>query len=154
MTKRFGVGILAGALIAAAFVHRVIAVDPPDRLTPIVYWTPFRTSFSNETATATNHIALEVPASSTAVLQVSLVAENAGTNAITFYFKGSLDRANWTTEYPWSVGQALNGTNPVTSILSFGTNLQARFISLDKVVTAQTNLVTISQTAVTFLPKP
>jgi hypothetical protein len=145
--KRF----LVPALLMAA---TVLASDIPDRVTPLTRLTPFKSSVSNETATATSHSPVDVPAKSTAVFQTSIVAANAGTENVVFSFRTSLDGANWTTTFPHTATVAANGTNPVTAIVSIGTNVLGRFISLDKIATTQTNAVTVSAASITFLPAP
>lgn len=69
------------------------------------------------------------------------------------YFNGAVDVAQWTTDYPLSVTVACNGTNVITTTSVVGTNLNYRFLSLDKYLSQQTNNVTFSTLTYQFLPR-
>jgi hypothetical protein len=95
---------------------------------------------------------IDVPAKSVVVFFLTIGGQNIGTSNIVFSFNGSLDGQNWTTTFPFSMTGATAGTNAYKQILILGTNLPARFISLDSISSTSTNAISVSNVTYVFFP--
>ena len=96
---------------------------------------------------------IDVPANTVAAFSVTLIGTGAATSNVVAGFNASLNGQDWTTDFPYSLTVASSGTATVRKIAVIGTNLNARFIALDRVTTDSTNAVTITNVTYTFFPR-
>lgn len=111
------------------------------------------TTLSNETATASTRIKIPVPSASILAFQLTQVAAAAGTQDVVVKFNTSLDGIHWLTTPPITVTVALTGATAKTTITALGTNILAKYIAVESVATANTN-VTLSNPILAFFPSP
>lgn len=136
-------------VILATFIATVAPVVPEAKaVTSIaenygefVLWT--NTIPTGSIITNTGHVNIDVDQGKVLVLFPTLVTTNASTSNVVFSFKTSLDGRTWSSTFTHSGTAAVNGTNPTTTAVIIGTNIQARFIAWDK-VDAATALQTIT----------
>lgn len=152
MNKTFSFALLGIALIVSTL--SAFAADAP----PVPFYdTPnFTNSIaSGGTSTRPNsaHVPIDIPPRSIWIMQATLYGANAGTSNTVAKFNTTLKgESGWTTTASHTATFTMNGTNPVTAIVIIGTNIPARFASLDQWTTTQTNAVTVTNIVHAFLP--
>jgi hypothetical protein len=144
--------IVAGivALLSAVALVGIAASVSPAALNTTPLFT--NTVSSNSTATATVERPFPVDAGKVLAMQATFWAADTGTSNLVLNLNGSDDSVNFTTTALKSPTFTLDGTNHTTAIVIVGTNIPARFLSLDSMSTTQTNDVTVTNVFHIWLP--
>lgn len=127
---------LVGIATVTNFAQAQNTVPPKVGFDPL-----FTNNVSAATTTAAGHNSFDVVPNAVLSFQSTILGADAGTSNVTFYFNLSNDGKNWTTDYPYSVIMAANATTAATYAKPVATNPPARFMSLDRISTPQTNVI-------------
>lgn len=99
------------------------------------------------------HRPIDIPPKTIVVLATTITPADVGTSNVVFGFNQSMDAVNWRSDLATTATVACVASNvTTTSFTILGTNLLARFLSLESVTSRQTNVVTISDARLVFFP--